>query len=118
FFLKLSSARAIAIQTKTTAKPEIDTKTRYTVSAATLLDTKAKIPPSMLTNKDKTGIPFLLVFLKTAGIVPSLLSDQSILVEAYKPELAADTMAVKTTKFMMLAAKGTWIRSNTYTKGL
>lgn len=77
------------------------------MSAAILLDTNANTPPSMLKINAKTGMPFLLVFLKIAGIVPSLLRDHNILVDAYKPELAAEIIAVSTTKFMILAAKGT-----------
>lgn len=53
----------------------------------------------MLKINAKTGMPFLLVFLKIAGIVPSLLRDHNILVDAYKPELAAEIIAVSTTKF-------------------
>ncbi|GMM21002.1 hypothetical protein LAYK10_03040 [Lactobacillus amylovorus subsp. amylovorus] len=61
-FLKLSSAHAIAIQTITTAKPEIETNTKYTVLAATLLEINAKIPSSMLTPSANVGTPFLPVF--------------------------------------------------------
>ena len=52
----------------------------------------------------KTGVPWALVAVKMRGMVPSLPSDHSIRVEAYRPELAAEMIAVKTTKFMMSAA--------------
>lgn len=51
-----------------------------------------------------TGIPFLLVFEIFLGIVPSFLNDQSMRVDAYNPELAAEIMAVRTIKFIISAA--------------
>ena len=51
-----------------------------------------------------TGIPFLLVFEIFLGIVPSFPNDQSMRVDAYNPELAAEIMAVRTTKFIISAA--------------
>ena len=78
-----------------------------------MLESKAKTPPSILKSKAKTGIPRLLVLAMTAGIVPSLANDHNIRVDAYKPELAAEIIAVRTTKFIKSAAYGipSWLKT-------
>lgn len=48
YFLKLISEHAIAIQTITTASPDIETSTRYTVDESTTMEISSKIPPLMI----------------------------------------------------------------------
>lgn len=90
----------------------------YTVSGAMILENKAKVPPSMLNITAYIGTPFFVTLAKIGDIVFLFERDQSILEAAYKPEFAADKIAVKMTKFMISAANGRPIRSRTATKGL
>ena len=60
----------------------------------------------MLVQRAIIGTPFLEVLVKVAGSVCSFPNDQSILVEAYRPELAAEMIAIKTTKFIRSEIKG------------
>src|SRR5688500_13265584 len=96
----------------------MDTSTMYTVSGAIILDNKAKPPPNMLKMIAYIGTPRFDNFAKIGDIVFLSASDQSILEDAYRPEFAADKIAVKITKFIISAAYGTPIRSRTATKGL
>ena len=90
--------------TATTAKPEIADSATNTVSGATTLENSASTPPSILTDRAVIGTPRLLTLAKQAGSVFSFDSDQSIRPEAYRPELAADRIAVRITKLNMSAA--------------
>ena len=90
--------------TATTAKPEIADSATNTVSGATTLENSASTPPSILTDRAVTGTPRLLTLAKQAGSVFSFDSDHSIRPEAYRPELAADRIAVRITKLKISAA--------------
>ena len=89
-----------------------------TVSGATTLENNASTPPSMETESAVSGTPFLLTRAKQRGSVFSLDRDHSIRPEAYRPEFAAERIAVRITKLKISAAYGMPTFSNTSTNGL
>ncbi|CEY37622.1 Uncharacterised protein [Streptococcus pneumoniae] len=73
---------------------------------------------AIVTTSAVIGIPRLFTFWKEVGAIPSFASDHSIRVAAYNPEFATDNNAVIITKFIISAAYGIPILSNTTTNGL
>ncbi len=106
------------IQLETADKPAIDNKYMYTVSSARKLVNKDKAATAIVTTSAVIGIPRLFTFWKDFGAIPSFASDHSIRVAAYNPEFATDSNAVIITKFIISAAYGIPILSNTTTNGL
>src|SRR5699024_12739320 len=97
-------SKAYTAPTSTTARLQTEPKARYILSAAKLIHSRANNPPIILKPSAMPCIPFLLVFEIFLGIVPSFPNDQSMRVDAHHPELAAEIMAVRTTKFIISAA--------------
>ena len=107
------------IQLETADKPAIDNKYMYTVSSARKLVNKDKAATAIsYMTSAVIGIPRLFTFWKDFGAIPSFASDHSIRVAAYNPEFATDSNAVIITKFIISAAYGIPILSNTTTNGL
>lgn len=109
---------AMAIQTMTTASPDTETRTIYTVCAGITLDIRDKIPPKMLKTNATIGIPLLFNFPKDLPIIPSFDRDHNMRVAQYSPEFAQDKIAVKITKFMIVPEYGMPILLSTVTYGL
>lgn len=76
----------------------------YTVSAATTLVSRDKPEMAMVMKRAFRGTPFFVSFVKEAGPILVFDRDHIILDEAYSPEFATDSMAVRMTKFMISAA--------------
>ena len=74
--------------------------------------------PAMLNSTANTGTPWKFVLPSTRGIIPSCASDQTMREHTYKPEFAAESTAVNTTKFITSPANGMPIDWNTSTNGL
>ena len=104
--------------TTSVAKPETATNAKYTVEAATTEDSNANSDPAILKSTANTGTPWKFVLPSARGIIPSCASDQTIREHTYKPEFAADSTAVNTTKFITSPANGMPIDWNTSTNGL
>jgi hypothetical protein len=83
------------IHTATTARPDMDTSVIYTVPGAIMLDSKARPPPTMLIRSAFSGTPRLVNWANHGEIVFLSASDHSIREEAYRPELAAERIAVR-----------------------
>ena len=89
----------------------------YTAPSPNQVVPKANNPKPEVVSSARMGMPRLLSLRRNLGALPSMASDHNIRVEAYKPELPADRIAVRITAFMIEEAKATPAFSSTRVKG-
>src|SRR5699024_986309 len=99
------------------AKPRVLSK-NVEILSPKILDKNVSNATNVVPNKAGIGIPRLLTSENTLGASLVKLKENSILVEAYIPEFAAEITEVKITAFITAAAEANPARLKTKVNGL